>query len=391
MSLGESSRNSSSPSKSSDHDAPSAATTPTRAAHVATHKATATSADAPADAARRIAPRRARTLIAGTHRAFVSCDVRARICRDEEETRFERVLAKQSLANNRVGTARGARRFSLNFFSCSTNERSGFSPDSTIRDILIDLAQLSARSVSDMPAPHRPAPLHVVADATHESRGRGLAVSTGSPEGRAPSRAAFPRRTSDASRALRVGTVVVVARRRVRIPTIRRDGHRGVAVDGARRGGARRDGARVSRIARARRLFGRRVHALREPGELTEPRTRSPTRPAPPARPRARVSAGPDLGRVHRRAHHRRGHGRGVRRDRYRQRHRRSERGVVAGEVRVLREGVRVALSRGGVLPHVRPPGQGRRLVAVRGGPLHLGGPRPAHRQPAAHGVRRAR
>jgi hypothetical protein len=43
--------------------------------------------------------------------------VRARICRDEEETRFERVLAKQSLANNRVGTARGARRFSLNFFS----------------------------------------------------------------------------------------------------------------------------------------------------------------------------------------------------------------------------------------------------------------------------------
>jgi hypothetical protein len=78
VSLGESSRYSSSPSKSSDHDAPSAATTPTRAAHVATHKATATSADAPADAPRRIAPRRARTLIAGTHRAFVSCDVRAR-------------------------------------------------------------------------------------------------------------------------------------------------------------------------------------------------------------------------------------------------------------------------------------------------------------------------
>ena len=78
VSLGESSRNSSSPSKSSDHDAPSAATTPMRAAHVATHKATATSADAPADAPRRIAPRRARTLIAGTHRAFVSCDVCAR-------------------------------------------------------------------------------------------------------------------------------------------------------------------------------------------------------------------------------------------------------------------------------------------------------------------------
>ena len=152
VSLGESSRYSSSPSKSSDHDAPSAATKPTRAAHVATHKATATSADALIDEPRRIAPRRARMLTAGTHRALV-CGRRSRANATRNVSKGW--IACEADNRNRRGAWR-ASVFGLarELLQLSTNERNGFRAIRYFHKIRTAVVR---SAVSDIPKPRRAA------------------------------------------------------------------------------------------------------------------------------------------------------------------------------------------------------------------------------------------